>query len=228
MTFDPRTNKITLTGTAPDEFVLDMILFQTRVMSDLSKNENASQRIKQDALTLKNWLGEDLDNLSANGTKKLQDAFLAYLSIGAAPSFDLHDLFKSFSSKKNASEHIHNKPPNEIISVFDRMFASDEEIQKKKEADYAAHKQKLAELFDKKDIVKNHAPVSQKKRFSGDRQKYLFISLVWVLWVILRTSTDFELVGYHFDNWDEDMFFINALIVPAALLIFVWWKNRDE
>lgn len=74
----------------------------------------------------------------------------------------------------------------------------------------------------------DHQQPIRKKRNSVRIKRYLAISVVWILWVSLRTATDFELLGYYFHEWDNDMFYINAILVPVAMLIFgIWQKNKE-
>jgi NADH:ubiquinone oxidoreductase subunit 6 (subunit J) len=85
----------------------------------------------------------------------------------------------------------------------------------------------------KADIAKNakenndeiNASVASKSK-SPNARRFLIFSSIWISWVSLRTATGFELLGYYFHEWDEDMYIVNVMIVPLALLIFGVWKKR--
>lgn len=229
MGFDYKTNTVKLETSNPDEFPIETIIFYTRILGNFAKDPAAKSQIIRDAETLTIWLREDITNLSADAQKKLKTAYLAYLSLGRAPSYSQKALFEQFANKQDAKERVQYKPPTEILSIFDRMLASDAEIKEKRAADHKAHSEKLSQIAAAARIVNSSSQLKAKtETLSKWWNKYILLCVLWVAWVYVRTATEFELLGYYFDEWDKDMFLINALIVPVPLCLFGWWKNKSS
>jgi hypothetical protein len=108
------------------------------------------------------------------------------------------------------------------MDVFDRMLATDAEIKSKHIYELEKEKKRLSEVLGTR--TKSTTPVVTKKfkELSKDKKYFLGLSLMWIIWVLVRTNDSFELVGYWFERWDEDSIYINMLIGP----VIIWLVMR--
>lgn len=112
-----------------------------KMMADISQSENVPQSIADDFQTTLNWLGvetaQDLDpatggQAAVDAHEKWARGFEEYLKSGKAPSVELQNSFARFKAwlmrvytrLRGAGVEINN----EISGVFDRMLASEEQI----------------------------------------------------------------------------------------------------
>lgn len=111
--------------------------FFLKVVSDLAVQENASESLKKDFATIKEWLGsEDVNSIDAQ--EKWARGFEAYLLKGEAPTTALRKAFNTFKTwllrvyknieglSRQAGMKVEVSP--EITGVMDRLLATEEEI----------------------------------------------------------------------------------------------------
>ena len=120
--------------------------FWLEVVGDLATNEGASDQIKSDYATLLNWFGvESRDQITTEHHEMFARANEAYLMNGEAPSAELRGVFQRFKSwlqliyKQLTALNVNLTP--EVRGVFDRMYATDAEIEQ------AKHDVDMAPLF---------------------------------------------------------------------------------
>jgi len=114
--------------------------FFLEVTADLARQENAPAEIKQDMVTLLDWMGvESWDQVGTEQHEQFARGFEAYLFEGKAPSVELQGVFQRFRSwlvniyRRLTS--LNATPTKEVKQVFDRMLATEEQI---KSAEVAA------------------------------------------------------------------------------------------
>lgn len=101
------------------------------VMSDLAKGKDAPEQIKADYATIIEHIGAKDGEIKPENHEKFAQSFEQYLMDGKAPSEALKAPFARFrawllSVYRNVKQLVELKP--EIREVFDRMLATDEEI----------------------------------------------------------------------------------------------------
>lgn len=107
--------------------------FFLEVMSDLAKMENASAQIKQDYQTILNWLEvKPGEGFTVDQHEKFARGFESYLYEGKAPSDALRKAFHAFRqwliAVYQSAVNLNVTVSPEMKGVFDRMLASDEQI----------------------------------------------------------------------------------------------------
>jgi len=227
MAFDSSSNTITI---GPDsDFMVDSGVFFITALQKMSQEKNPPPSLLKDWEIIENWLGCSGRRISKIDEDKIAKAWKAYLAIGLAPSFKLQGAFDLYCEKYKEENYSfkEDKPPTEIMDVFDRQLATDEEITQKRKHDLDVEKKKFEQVFkkyEKKQTLKQR--ITPKTKTS---KSLLIFTIAWLLWVIFRTADDFELLGIYFDSWDEDMFFVNLLLpilsVWFGLKIYKWVAN---
>lgn len=217
-----------------DSFYLNLIIFLVNLAVDAYAQPNTSQGLRKDTECICKWLGQEIGPLTPESTEKLRSAFLGYLSIGLAPSFAMQPVFDLFNKHPQSRERMLLKPPAEIMDIFDRFCATEEEINKKRAYDHALEKKKIEQIaakFKKKPpppagLIVETTLAMEKNRF------LLGAAGAWFLWVYFRTKGAFELLGTDLHQWDPDMFYVNLLVVPFTFFMgkFLWktYKNRKQ
>jgi len=217
MSFDKDTNTITLDENS--DFLVDSGVFFINMLRQTSHAENAPSELVKDWQIIENWLGCNNREITSKEEGKIGKGWKAYLAIGLAPSFKLQPAFDHFSKqyKQSGYSFKEDKPPTEVMDVFDRLLATGEELSIKRKHDWDAEKKKLEAVFKK--FPKKKLTFKQRmSTFSKNTRIFIAASLAWFIWVVFRTSDDWEILGIYLDDWDEDMFFANV-----ALPIFIVW-----
>jgi hypothetical protein len=140
--FNPDTNTIALLKAADlSTFLHESGHFFLEVMADLATQESAPQQVKDDFAAFLRWTGVadaaawnamSLDEQRAHH-EDFARGFEAYLFEGKAPSLEVQGLFQRFRAwllnvyRDLSALNVHLTP--EIRGVFDRMLASNEQIQ---------------------------------------------------------------------------------------------------
>ena len=113
--------------------------FYLEVLGDLATAEGATEQIKEDYKTLLDWFGvENRDQIKREHHEQFARGFEAYLMEGKSPSSKLRSAFMRFKvwltriyqEVKNLNVTINDK----IRGVFDRILATDDEIQAAQDA----------------------------------------------------------------------------------------------
>ncbi len=113
-------------------FIHELGHFYLEVMQDLSLRDTAPQTIKDDMLTIRNWLGNDGSKFTTDQHEQFARGFEAFTMEGNAPSIKLREAFERFRTwmlqlyKDIKNLNVELTP--EVRGVFDRMLATDQEI----------------------------------------------------------------------------------------------------
>lgn len=109
------------------------------IMGHLANEESAPQSIKDDAKTIRDWMGlKEGEEIGSEQHEKFARGFEQYLREGVAPSNALARAFSKFKQwlvqiyRSAKSLNVELSP--EIRSVMDRMLATDDEIKRAHEA----------------------------------------------------------------------------------------------
>lgn len=232
MSFDKDSNTITLDENS--DFLVDSGVAFIHLLKETAFGNDVPIGQSKDWEVIENWLGCRGKNISSIEEEKIGKGWKAYLAIGIAPSFNLQEAFDFYSEtyKKSGYSYKKDKPPKEVIEVFERMLASDDEIKVKKEHDWTEIKRKLEEFFEK-NYPKKKLTFKQKiSTLKKNTRTCIIASVFWFIWVLFRTSNDWEILGIYLDDWDEDMFIINVvlpiIIVWLAFKAYKWVTNAKK
>lgn len=130
-------------------FIHESAHFFLEVMGDLVKNNEASPEMQADFSTLLTWAGTDPDkwfgmtfNQRRDAHERVARGFEAYVREGKAPSADLAGPFERFRgwllAIYRSITQLNVELSDEVRGVFDRMLATDAEIQRTEaDNDYA-------------------------------------------------------------------------------------------
>ena len=224
MSFDKDTNTITLDENS--DFLVDSGVFFINMLRQTSLAENAPDELVKDWQIIENWLGCENREITSTEEEKIGKGWKSYLAIGLAPSFKLQPAFDHYSKqyKESGFSFKEDKPPTEVMDVFDRLLATDKELSAKRTHDWDAEKKKLEAVF-KKFPKKKLTSKQRMSALSKNTRIFMAASLAWFIWVIFRTSDDWEILGIYLDDWDEDMFFANSVLpILIAWLAFKTYK----
>lgn len=135
-----RQMKIGLTENANlSTFLHETGHFYLEMLGDLAADADASQQVKDDYAAILKWMGvESRDQIQVEQHEQFARANEAYLMEGNAPAPELRGAFQRF---KAWLTHIYRslssldvKLSNEVRGVFDRIYATDQEIEAAKDA----------------------------------------------------------------------------------------------
>jgi hypothetical protein len=124
------------------------------------------------------------------------------MALGVAPSVALEPVFSWYATKCESNGLIDaaDIPPKEVLHVFIRMLAADEEIGSKNSGSSTSEKSK------------------KKNKWSSINTGLLIAATVaWSAWVIFMTFGYNEIAGIELEKWDKEMFLPN-LILPIAVI----------
>jgi hypothetical protein len=217
MAFDKDTNTITLSENS--DFLLDSGVFFIHMLRKTALAGDAPTGQLENWQVIERWLGCKGGNITSVEEDKIGKGWKAYLAIGPAPSFKLQDAFDFYEKqyKESGYSFKDDKPPTEVMDVFDRLLATDKEITAKKNHDWAEEKKKWEAVLKK--LPKKKLTFAQRiSSLSKNSRVFIAASVAWFIWVVFRTADYWEILGIDLNDWDEDMFFAN-LILP---IIAVW------
>lgn len=135
-------------------------------------------QIREDWEKIAEWAGFRDDSLNDTGLKKIRDSFIGYLSLGEAPSLSLEGSFSHFAAELADQTDLLIPPPN-IRGIFDRLLASDIEIQRKNAASAADTMMKHFNARAEKS--KKPVQIDQKRSRVG---KLAFLYSAWVFVIL--------------------------------------------
>lgn len=217
MSFNKDTNTITLDKNS--DFLVDSGVFFIHILKKTSLSGDSPSELNSDWKVIENWLDLNSSNITPEAEAKIGKAWKAYLAIGLAPSFKLQEAFNHYSEQYKKSDYSfkNDKPPTEVMDVFDRLLATDQEISSKREHDWAEEKKKIEAVF--KQLPKKKLTLKQRIHSLSKNSRIIVASSVaWFVLVSFRTIDDWEILGVYLDDWDEDMFFAN-LFLPIIISI---------
>jgi hypothetical protein len=154
MVFDSDTSAITF-GKKPD-FTADSGLFFIKTLRALSKAGNSSHELTADWKIIEKWLGCEGRGITKDDENRISKAWGSYIGQGLAPSFDLQPTFDMFSKqyKDTGCSFKEDKPPADVIEVFDRLLATDDELKAKRIHDLDKEQKKLKKILKPKKNLK--------------------------------------------------------------------------
>ena len=149
--YTPGERVITLMQSANEStFIHESGHYFLDVLTDVAMKENAPAQVKADVQTLMDWFGvkdlEEWRSLSIDEQRAAHEQFARgfeqYLREGEAPSSALEKVFKAFkdwlTKIYRSSEELQVEISPEVRAVYDRLFATDEQIRAKREAEAPA------------------------------------------------------------------------------------------
>ncbi|RBH58401.1 MULTISPECIES: hypothetical protein [Pseudomonas] len=154
----------------------DAGIFYIRALRELAQDNDAKGSIRKDWATIREWLGCHDNELTTKYEEKVGKAWRAYLALGLAPSQILQSVFDLTHALYKNSDLKHDRPPVEVMNVFDRMLATDDQISLKRVNDLATERQKLAQ------IIQNLPRKSKQgwwRRQSRSFRGWAFVSIAW-------------------------------------------------
>lgn len=113
--------------------------FYLEILADLAGRENATQQVRDDYETIVKTYGTD-GVIDRDGHERFADAHLIYLSEGRAPSVGLQGAFQRFSTwlakvwTVIKTDMVDVQLTDEVRGVFDRLYATDAEIEAVKDS----------------------------------------------------------------------------------------------
>ena len=186
------------------------LIFLDDLRSDASRAD-APDAVKRDWAVIAAWIEHTSGNLTSAQAKKLEAAWTAYLAIGLAPSAALQDIFTSCADELAGSDK-RDRAPAEVMDVFDRLLATDEEIRAKRAADLARTEDQFRPLLNK---FPGHRRVGWWRRQSPLARTWIFGTVVWAT-VVLVAALFFD--PFDVGGWDRmnDEEFIRLLLIITA------------
>ena len=149
MAFDKDTNTITLGENS--DFLVDSGVFFMHMLQKTALAGDAPAEQLEDWQVIEKWLGCKGGNITPVEEEKIGKGWKAYLAIGLAPSFKLQEAFDFYEKQYKEADYSfkEDKPPTEVMDVFDRLLATDKEISAKKNHDWAEEKKKFEAILKK-------------------------------------------------------------------------------
>jgi hypothetical protein len=119
--------------------MVDLGVYSASVLHQLSTDAATPVSVVNDWKVIERWLGCTGRDLTSIDDERIGKAWKAYIAIGVAPSFELQPTFDTLSDqyKQQGYSFKSDKPPTEVMDVFDRFLASDADIKAKKAKDYS-------------------------------------------------------------------------------------------
>lgn len=199
----------------PPNLMANAGIFYVGMLRELAQDSKAPEATRKDWETLRAWLGNQDNELSAMDTDQISKTWHAYLAIGLAPSHELQPVFDSVRGLFNTAEAKRDRPPVEIMRVFDRLLASDDQIKAKRASDAKAEGEKLAKIIGR-------SPGSTKKgwwsRQSRSLRGWIFVSVAWAA-VALFILTVFDPLDVRSWDWADERDYLKAIsimLLPAV------------
>jgi len=223
LAFNSKTNTIIVDDNS--DFLVDSGLFFIHQMRKMAMEENPPARVLSDWKVIEEWLGCSGNQLSKEHEATISKAWKAYIAIGLAPSFELQEAFDSFSKQylEAGYSYKEDKAPTEVMNVFDRLLATAEQLSAKRKHDWAEEKKRLEGAL--KGLKKKPSMKRRLTLLSKNTRMFVVAAVTWFVWVIFRTSDNYELFGIDFDRWDDDMFLVNVLLpIGLAFIVFKAFK----
>lgn len=105
-----------------------------KAMTDIGDLADAPASVVRDIKTMRDWVGaKDGETLSVEQEEKIADGFLSYLRKGESPSADMQGAFSRFKGWLSriyaGAKDTLPKISDDVKDVFDRMLATDDEIE---------------------------------------------------------------------------------------------------
>jgi hypothetical protein len=205
---------------ADPTFFVDTGAMYATMLRDLATGESATEDLRTDWMHLSAWLGCQGNQLTPQNLEAVRLAWRAYLAIGLAPSESLQPVFDLVSAnlKRTDPDCKKDRPPTEIMDVFDRMLATRGEIAKKRALDIAAESERLKAAFARAPSA--GVRKSFWRRQSAEFRQRVFISAVWAVGTLLLFSVFDPLDFGEWDSWNDDELLQVAFVM--CLPVMAW------
>lgn len=170
-----------ITVSSDTSFLIEMSKVWLTELQQDSRGPDAPESLRRDWGIVAKWLDHASNDLSDNSLKKFEKAWMAYIAIGVAPSLTLQPIFDDLA-RKIGEPSTADRAPTEVMDVFDRLLATDKEIELKRALDLEIEKAKLRQIFDEFNCE------TQKnwwRRKPLVVRKWLFLSFVWMGFITL-------------------------------------------
>lgn len=199
------------------------LMFVDELRAD-SASPEAPQSMRDDWAMIARWLAWTEGEFTAAQSEKIKSAWTHYFAIGLAPSIKLQEQF-DFFARELKDWPKDERPPTEIMNVFDRMMASDEDIATKRKLDLETEAKRLRPLFVK---VSKREPGGWWRALDSRTRKWLFACVVWaVLMTIYAVYFDpFDTGGW--DLMDDEDTQRYLLILAAPIAGGLVWKVYEK
>jgi hypothetical protein len=185
---------------------------------DATEDPNCPVRMRQDWQSIAEWIGFEGGDLTYDQLEMIGCGWVGYVSIGLAPSHAMQSNFEAIA--KSMGDLPSLRPPKQVMRVFDRLFASDEEIKEKRAADIEAERRMLEPLFKAAAASKAEAEIGRWHWHGLSRaaRKWIFCCIVWLaaVYVYAYIFDPFDTGGW--DGMRDEEF--NRLVTVACLPIF--------
>lgn len=199
------------------------LMFVDQLRTDSTLQE-APKSMRDDWATIASWLGWTEGEFTAAQSEKIKSAWTHYFTIGLAPSIKLQEQFDVFARElKDWPKG--ERPPTEIMNVFDRMMASDEDIADKRKLDLETEAERLRPLFAK---ASKREPVGWWRALDSRTRKWLFACVVWaaVMTIYAMFFDPFDTGGW--DSMDDEDTQKFLLILAAPVAGGLVWKAYEK
>ena len=175
---------------------------------------SASDAVRRDWSIIANWLDHSTGDWTSVQRSKVEKAWIAYLSIGLAPSYELQPGFAMFAEQLKGTDKA-DRAPTEVMDVFDRLLASEADIERKRAADMKAAKAELQPMLDK--LNKKRRPRWWRRQTPMVR-RWIFGAVVWagLMAVFFGFFDPFDTGGWDRMDDDEMMRFYLIVFAPVA------------
>lgn len=162
-------------------------------------SKEVPESIKVDWRVISEWLKLEntYEELNKNHLEIVEKAWLAYLAKGNAPSLKLKPIFQKFSSNPHKDKYLKNLPPPHIISIFDSLLATREEM-------------------IEKELDSNYSKMKGKKIFS---LIHACFSLLWIPIVLFFLFGIFLLISERYELTPIGYIFV------FIIFSFIFWKK---
>lgn len=191
MTFNDKTNTIIIGKNKETDSITGSGALLIKVLRDLAERKNSPLSILNDWKIIEKWLGCTGRQLSKIDYEIIEKAWRAYILAGVAPTEELQSAFKSFSDGFNRdgieeADCVSDIPPSDVKGVFDRLLATEADINKKRTGKFNNVHSKLEAgdpLVTSLSAVKTIKELNKKL---GEKIWYRLLKVLWgVAYVIL-------------------------------------------
>lgn len=142
------------------DFSADLGVFYIHTLKQMANEKDATTELKSLWNVIETWLDCKNRELSKNDDNKIAKAWKAYYAIGNSPSLELQPAFDMYSKKYREEGYCYSsdKAPSEVMDVFDKLMATDEQIEAKRKSDFQHGERNKLGTIPKPKVNKKVAP----------------------------------------------------------------------
>lgn len=187
-----------------EEMMLDGVFF-VDTLRKVAHEKNVKLHLVEDWRILAEWLNSDGSALSAAQSQRVLYAWRAYVAIGLAPSVKMQEAFDTLGRLylQQYPDCKGDKPPTNVMDVFDRLIATDKEIAEKRASDLAAERAKFEPIIKRLAATKSASrpmPKPQRSWWRGmsiDSRQWVYGCSIWALGCLATTGFSIRMSGEH-------------------------------